>query len=582
MLFLRLQFDERSMTTLQPPYTDKGSRLLPDWLLPLGVFLLLSVLIVLPFFWLGTASGHDFEFHAASWFDAAYQWKEGILYPRWTAWTNHGFGEPRFIFYPPLSWFLGAALALLFPGPAVPVLFIVLAQTLAGLSAYFLLRRLTSPRGALLGAACYAVNPNALLMTYIRSDFAEQLACAIFPVLLLAALRLCELLDDSPPKPSSIALFALPFAGVWLCNAPAAVIASYSMALLIAWAGVSRRSWRIFARGIAGLALGFGLAAFYLVPAAYEQRWVNIGQALSSGLLPTQNFLFTAIDDVEHTWFNWIASFCALSLILLFGLAALFSRRFARGGTSSVRRQQTFAALLLLGTAATLLTLRWSLPLWNHLPELRFVQFPWRWMSIIALVCACFLAVVMEKRRGWVWFAFILALALPLASFLVNNTWWDEDEMPIMRDAITSGHGFDGTDEYDPRGDDHLDLPIDAPLAKVLPADSPETPSPQARVTAQRWTTEDKEIHVDAQSPARIALRILNYPAWRVEVNGKGIEAERMDDVNQMVVPVGAGISEIRVRFVRTGDRKAGNATALVSGLLAATLLWLGRGPGKS
>ena len=94
---------------------------------------------------------------------------------------------------------------------------------------------------------------------------------------------------------------------------------------------------------------------------------------------------------------------------------------------------------------------------------------------------------------------------------------------------------------------------------------------------AQRWTTEDKHILVDAQSPARIALRILNYPAWRIEVNGKGVEAERMEDVNQMVIAVGAGLSEIRVRFGRTGDRTAGNAITLVSGLLAATLLWLGQ-----
>lgn len=549
------------------------SRRLPGWLLPLGLYLLLSVLIVLPFFWYGTASGHDFEFHAASWFDAAYQWQQGIFYPRWAAWANHGFGEPRFIFYPPLSWMFGAALTLVFPDSAVPILFVVLVQSLAGLSAYFLLRRLTTPRASVLGAACYVINPNALLMTYVRSDFAEQLACALLPLLLLAALRLCEFLEDSPPKASSLALFAIPFAGVWLSNAPAGVIASYSMALLFAWAAISQRSWPVLFRGVAGLALGFGLAAIYLVPAAYEQRWVNIGQALASGLLPTQNFLFTAIADVEHTWFNWVASICALSLILLFGVAALASRGLAEGDSSSLRRK-ALNALLVVGAAATLLTLRITWPLWVYLPKLRFVQFPWRWMSMIAVVASCFLALVIEKRRGWLWFAALFLLTLPLATFLVENTWWDQDEMPTLRDAMTSGHGFEGTDEYDPLGDDHLDLPLNEFLARALPGDGENSSAPQASLEIQRWTAEQKQIRLDAKSPTRIALRLLNYPAWRVEVNGKAIQPERMDDVNEMVVPVEPGSSVIRVQFMRTADRLAGGAISSLSGFLAALLLW--------
>ena len=564
------------MTTQEPTANTQGRRL-PDWLFPLACCCFVSMLTLLPFFWFGTASGHDFEFHAASWLDVAYQWKQGVFSPRWTAWTNHGFGEPRFIFYPPLSWLFGALLTLLLPAKAVPLFYIVLTQSLAGLSAYLLLRRLATRRGAALGAVCYTVNPNALLMIYIRSDFAEQLACALFPLLLLSALELCELLENAPRTTRSIAAFAILYAGVWLSNAPAGVIASYAIAWLVAWATLTGRSWRIPVQAAVAIVLGLGLASFYLIPATYEQRWVNIQQALASGLAPWQNFLFTAIADVEHTWFNWIASICALCLIVIFALAALFSRRFAAAGDKAKRRTQNrsvFVALLVVGTTATALMMRWALPLWNYLPKLRFVQFPWRWMSIVALVGACFLAALAEKRRGWIAIALILALTIPFAWFLVRNTWWDEDEMPTMVDAISSSTGFEGTDEYDPVGDDHLDLPIQAPLTKLLPFDPVEGKTPEARVQVLTWTTKDKEIRVESPQPARLALRLLNYPAWRVTLNGKTIQPERTDDVNQMVIPIDAGHSDIRVEFTTTRDRKFGDGISLVSALVAIFLLW--------
>lgn len=577
MLSRWLQFRERLMTDFPRNSATVEPSGVPEWLWPFLLSLIFSVLIVLPFFFLGTASGHDFEFHAPSWLDVAYQWKQGVLFPRWTAWTNHGFGEPRFIFYPPLSWLLGAALLSVLPDTAVPVVFIVLVQTVAGLCAYALLRSLVRRRAARLGAVFYVINPNALLLTYVRSDFAEQLACALLPLLLLATLRLCDSLADCSSRVSPLALFSLTFAGIWLSNAPAAVIGSYSVGFLVAWAVLTQRSGRVVARGIAALLLGFALAAFYIIPAAYEQRWVNIAQALSSGLLPWQNFLFTSIDDVEHTWFNWIASLCTLSLILLLALAALASRRFASRET---KHRRAFTSLLLLGAVATFLTLHWSAPLWTLLPKLRFIQFPWRWISILALVAAVFLALLFEKRRGWLWFALVVLLTIPLAHFLVVNTWWDADEMSIQRDAITSGHGFDGTDEYDPLGDDHLDLPVDAPLAKALPADSADNSAPLAEVRVEHWSTQEKQIHVNAQSHARIALRVINYPAWRVKVNGRTIQPERMEDVNQMVIPVNAGSSDIRIAFTRTPDRTIGNTVSALSFFMVMLLVWRNRARG--
>lgn len=561
------------MNELLPSHIERRLAGLPSWLFALLLSLLASVAVLLPFFWLGPASGHDFEFHVASWLDVAYQWKHNVFYPHWTAWTNYGFGEPRYIFYPPLSWILGAALALTLPISWVPAAFILLTQTLAGVAAFFLLRRLTTVRAACLGAAFYAANPYVLLVSYIRSDFAEQLACALLPVLLLAALRLAGLLPDEKPQFSAITSFAVAFAAIWLCNAPAGVIASYSMALLFAWAAVTQKSWQTAARGASGLALGLGLTGFYLLPAAYEQRWVNIGQALSSGLLPSENFLFTHIDDVEHTWFNYISSYCALFLILFTAAMALVSRR-----TVSQEKFPTgktlWRTLLLLSAAAVLLMLRFTLPLWNLLPKLRFVQFPWRWMSLLAVICCCFFAAALERPRGWLWLCLFVFLSVPLGIFLARNTWWDPDEMPTQLAAIDNGAGFAGVDEYDPLGDDHLDLPKHAPMISILPAspDDSDAPPPAAKIQMDLWQPQHEKFRVELQGPARVALRLLNYPAWQVTVNGRVVASQRPDDVNQMIVLIAEGKSEIEVRFAQTPDRTAGIALSLFSSLVGVGL----------
>jgi hypothetical protein len=577
------------------------------WLLAGGLSLVVALAIVAPFFWLGSASGHDFEFHVASWLDVAGQWKEGIVFPRWMEWANHGFGEPRFIFYPPLSWLLGPALSFFVPWKYVPVAFIVLVQTFAGVSAFAFARRILPERAAVFGAVCFAANPNALLIIYMRSDYAELLASAFCPLLFLAALHLAGVLPNrSRSKSSPVVFFAVVFAAVWLANAPAGVMASYSAVLLFAWLASSEKSWAPLARGVGGIALGFGLAAFYLVPAAYEQRWVNIGQALSSGLLPVENFLYTATNDPEHTFFNWIASTTAIALIAVTGVAALAGRcrvgsrgadKAASFGTENRARlaaekgadngavavdvsafagsglarcameEQVWRCLLLLAATATVLMLRPTLILWEILPKLRFIQFPWRWMSILSVSFAYFAAAAVVKPRfRWIWVGAVLVLLGGMATFFVRTTWWDSDDVAMLAAGIAAGSGFDGVDEYDPVGDDHYNLPAKALPSKIVPAeDSTSASGGGATILVQRWLANQKDLRVATTAPVRLALRLLNYPAWRVEVNGARIAPGTAADSGQMILQLPAGESRVSVRFVRTPDRVVGDLVSLVA-----------------
>jgi hypothetical protein len=380
--------------------------------------------------------------------------------------------------------------------------------------------------------------------------------------------------ETSSPKPAphgTIAAFAAVFAAIWLSNAPAGVIASYSVAAALGFAALVRRSWEPLTRGTVGLALGFGLTSFYLLPAAYEQRWVNIAQALSTGLLPSENFLFTVINNPEHTLFNWIASSLAVLMIILAGAAALESRR--RNTIAGTAEMKEWRIFLLLAALATLLMLRLSAPFWLLLPKLRFVQFPWRWMSILALPFAILLACAMVRKRwGWIWTLTTFAILGSTGALLVQEGWWDTEDIPGLRRAIANGQGFEGTDEYDPLGDDHTNIPAKSPEVQVMDTDSMQGPVTKPIVHVDRWSPEEKEVSVNSQQPFFLGLRILNYPAWRVELNSAKVTPLGGDDYDQMIVQVPTGESHIRVRFMRTWDRTLGGVVSLAS---AVFLLWL-------
>ncbi len=73
---------------------------------------------------------------------------------------------------------------------------------------------------------------------------------------------------------------ALTVAALWLTDAPAGVMGMYFLALLVVAAAIEEKRWALVRRAAAATALGLGLAGFWLVPAYYEERWVEIWRAI--------------------------------------------------------------------------------------------------------------------------------------------------------------------------------------------------------------------------------------------------------------------------------------------------------------
>jgi hypothetical protein len=551
----------------------------------------------------GNSCGHDFDFHLASWLDAQAAWRQGLIYPHWAPSPNWGAGEPRFIFYPPLTWMLGAALGAIFPWKGVQLVILCSFLAAAGLATRQLARYLGLTDGPATLAGCVALFSGYSMFTaYERSAFGELAGGFLIPLLLLMILR------DRNPHASAIrrafdgsaGLLALVFAASWLCNAPLGVMASYLLAAVAFVVALLRRSWSPILRACIAVVLGLGLSAIYLIPAAVQQRWVQIRQAVDDpGLAIENSFLFAhhanpnlELHDIELLRVSIIAT-------IMFGITFLFLLLAWRRGRLPQDRS-TWLPLALIPIAILLLQLPISLPLWNILPKLRFLQFPWRWLVVLEAPMAIFFATaIWPTRRRWlrnliVAFCGVGFLGTTAVSLLTFHQPCDlEDKVAGMLRAYRTSHGFPGTDEYAPPGADNSLAVVGLPdacltsnpavvLAAAEDGNTPEWDPANGHCDATySWSAKNPEhrrLNANLPRAGFLVLRLREYAIWKIQLNGKLLAFGADPHLTQLphrddgliAVPTRGGHIQLNIDWATTRDEIIGRwLTALALILLA-------------
>jgi hypothetical protein len=588
---------------MRRPYSDRGAIVL----IPLA-----ALVAVLPLIVHGCSCGHDFDFHLLNWMEAARQFSHGNLHPHWAYSPAFNAGEPRFVFYPPISWVLGALLGLLLthlPGvsesagwSAAPIVFTWIALTLSGFTLYRLARMFAGANAALLAAALYLGNPYMLFTAYERTAYAELLAAAWIPLLLHAILR----------DRVTIPRIALPVALLWVTNAPAAVMGSYALALLAAlrvvsayrtaaqastpylasatWVSRHNFTLQLALKSVAGTVLGLFLAAFYVVPAAYERRFVQISMAEIAGMRIDQNFLFkhtgSSPDALLHDQVLHTASLIAVILLAATAIALIASRirRKPPAEEDRVHNRSSFAIpffpLVILTVAIAFLLTPLSTSIWKYAPEAAFLQFPWRLLAIIAPVFALTLAGAITYLRsvGRMKFATMamvttaLAATLALPAYHLFRQPCDPEDTAHARLALfQSDAGTDPTDEYTPASADNDSLKPNNPPYWF--ADSPNIPAP---ASAQAGPA-PKHLNVTAPGSEFLILDLRDYPAWRISLNGEPTPYRAQRDDGLIAIRIPAGPSTIDIRYAQTADQTLGDAITLLALVIFLLLLIMRR-----
>jgi len=618
----------------------------------ISVILLAAFIAIAPQLIRGNSCGHDFDVHLVSWLDCVNAWHHGIPYPHWAPSPNYGAGEPRFVFYPPLTWMLGAFLGLILPWHFAPIAltFIILAAT--GLATRALALEALDDLPATLAGCAALFSTFTLFTAYERAAFPEFAGGFWLPLIVLFAMRdrrksPCPILsrflrkggkpqistDRLPPVPSiwgpgseaaptrslliqalngSTARLALALAGAWLSNLPLGVMAGYLLASIALVCAFVNKSWAPLFRAAIATVLGLGLAAIYWLPAALERNWVDIKQATEDpGYNFENNFLFAhsanpllALHDQILRQVSWIA----VSMIAVAIAAIMIS--WLRGtlpiAKSAAHRWWISVAAIPVLVCFFLFPI--SRPLWYLLPEMRFLQYPWRWLEAVeAPMAIFFVAAIWPNNRR----ARAAALAICAALFLASTAYaarvffqvcYPEDSVAAVLFDDRAGTGFEGMYEYEPPGGDDSSIATGLPDACLVsdpavilglpdpddpdanPAWSPDQGSCQAVfhfVNRLQTNPEHRTIRAAAPHAGYLVLRLVSYPAWRIRVNGQLQTALSQRHDGLIAVPVPQGPIDLSIDWTTSPDIVVGRWLSVLSLLLLAWLaFWeLRRGP---
>ena len=550
---------------------------------------------------LGASCGHDFDFHLQSWLAVVNAWRHGIVSPHWVPAANFGAGEARFIFYPPLSWLLGSLLGVVLPWAAVPAAFTALCFGGAAAAMYRVVRDWRPAPQAAAAALLYAFSPYLVFTAFERTAYGELLAAVWMPLLLGALLA-----ARVRVVPAGIFIAAL-----WYTNAPAAVMGCYLLLLAVAWRvaqsalGRERgQAARTLTRGAGALVLGCFLAADFLLPAWYEQRWVEIGRAVGPGMRIRDSFLFEHTGEAFHDQVLHTASWIGVATLAagaLLGVVAWFRyRRGAAHDAGAERGDQVRSIvpfLLAVLALVALLQTRASLPVWQALPELAFLQFPWRLLLPASAVAALLAALALPQlnRRAHaallgctiVWVGAMTAWAAT-----VSYQPCDDEDRVAAQLPLPSHGGLEGTDEYTPRGSDNGEIQQGLPLMRLLRSPSgdegddtvnanpPWTPTPGAIVPGAIAVLvhgpESLRFQVRPVADAWAVLRLERWPGWLVLRDGVPCAKDcipRSDGLLAVAAPADR-VTAISVHYHATPDITAGRALSLLALLCLAGWTW--------
>jgi len=565
------------------------------FIVPLFILLLCAVAIA-PLLHSASPCTHDGALHYFRVVAMRHALQNGILFTRYLPDLAFGYGYPFFNYREPLPYYL--ALALYLTGLPLPVtlnLVYVLSIVGSAFTAYLLGRDLFGPRAGIIAAVAYAYAPYQFLDALLRANMPESVALPLLPLVLWAFRRLVL----SGRRRWFLASVGSLAALYLTHNISSLLFTPFLIAYLAVLWWVHRREGHWAATGVA-LVLAFGLTAFFWGPALLEQDYVQLHM---SRVTRNNDFhynfvslaeIFAPPAPVDSSLTNPPMRIHLGLLQVVLGGAGLVS------GLIRWRDRERRATLIFFALAVVAMiwvSTRASLWLWEHMPLLAFVQFPWRLvgrallpLAILASAIAPYtthnthdaLRITDYALRITDYVAISLLILSAFPSTYPPRGYCSSAAYPAISDVFTYEHrsklvGVDPEGSYFPIWVKHRpngslleeQYATGGPIARFDEAVLPTG----ASVIEADYGPNRARLVVETSVPFRARYLTFYFPGWQVTVDGELVPVTPTDPDGLISFDVPAGRHTIAVRFGSTPIRTAFTIISFFSLIALAAII---------
>jgi hypothetical protein len=554
--------------------------------LPLLIVIAFGILAAFPLFGKGYFNMHD-DLQMMRQLEIEKCFKDGQVPCRWVPDMGYGFGFPLFNFYPPLPYLVGQVIRVVgFDFVSTAKALFIIAFVASGVTMYFLGKEFFGKWGGVLASIFYIWAPYHSVDIYVRGAMNESWGLIWFPLIFFAGYRLIK--DKDKYLKWIITLALSWFALLTSHNLMVLVFAPIFSIWCLIWL-VKYKSWKRSPILVITGIWAFGLAAFFTLPAVFENKFTHIDSVTvgyydySAHFATINQLLFSRFWGYgPSVWLendgmsfqighiHWILS------ILIFGFAVYRYWKTKKLDDWLIGILFLFAA----GWFAAFLIHVKSTPIWLLVNPLRYLQFPWRLLSIVIFAFS-FMVGSVVKFANKDWLKKLLVVSLVLIIVIFDWSYFKPEHGKLG--PLTDQQKFTGA---------AWDLQQTAGIYDYLPKDAITAPkSPQKYIAEEArgkltvtnasqgtsWAKFDVSVISD---DAWVRVGIMRFPGWTAYVDGIKTPTviDKDEQWGRMWIEVSKGQHHVEVKFENTPIRTVGNTISILSWLvLISSPLWIKR-----